>query len=72
MVRLSRPPRAVSPAATLLEPLSALAVDCNVCHVRGVIDLGPMEAGRLGTSWESLGCVFTEGCIGHVWPEALN
>jgi hypothetical protein len=61
-----------TPPAVPSRHSSSLLVECTVCHVAGVIEAEAREVGPLAASWAALDCLFTPGCIGHVWPEALN
>jgi hypothetical protein len=47
-------------------------VECTVCHVAGVVEADPAEAPVLRAAWAALPCPFTDGCIGHAWPDAPN
>jgi hypothetical protein len=51
---------------------SDLVVECTVCHVAGVVEAHHAETSVLRASWTALPCPFTDGCIGHAWPDAAN
>ena len=56
----------------LLQDHGQLLVQCTVCHIAGVVEALPLERGALRATWPSVACVFTDGCVGHMWPDALN
>jgi hypothetical protein len=44
-------------------------VECTACHLIGLVERPPLAS---ATPWGSMRCVFTDGCPGHMWPDALN
>jgi hypothetical protein len=51
--------------------MDAVVVACTVCHVVGLLG-GEAETASPPAAWPGLECCFTDGCIGHVWPEWPN
>lgn len=47
-------------------------VQCNVCHVAGVVEALPWERDAVSAAWPSVPCVFTKDCTGHIWPDDPN
>jgi hypothetical protein len=53
-------------------PMEAVVVVCTVCHAMGLLEAEGHPLAVPPLEWPALGCCFTDGCIGHVWPELPN
>ena len=71
MTRLTWPGRSRGDLP-LVDARTDVVVECNVCHVAGVLEVEADRAAVLQADWEVMACAFTPHCIGHVWPEAIN
>lgn len=66
---LRQPPPAGPFGAATLAFRGEFLVECTACHLIGLVERPPLAS---ATPWGSMRCVFTDGCPGHMWPDALN
>jgi hypothetical protein len=68
-VRQPRPNRIFGASEPTVAFRGEFLVECTVCHIVGLVERPPLAS---TTPWASVRCVFTDGCTGHMWPDALN